>query len=484
MKQFFKTFLGALLVVVTACSDIAPQDDDQGTKPPVDQPTDEPSDRPTDNPTDNPTDDKSISILAIGNSFSVDAMEYLYGMLEDVGYEEIVLGNLYIGGCTLETHAGNFQNNSASYTYYTNTTGKWSNVKSYKPLDALSSQDWDIVTMQQGSPKSGQAETFDPYLGTLVDIVRQHEPQAKLAWHMTWAYQANSTHSGFANYSNSQMTMYNAIVAAAKSKILTNDSFSTVIPNGTAVQNMRTSYVGDNLTRDGYHMAYDLGRYLTALTFAKALTGCDLEKITYIPDGYTFNDKAIAAMKDAASNAVAKPFEVTQSAYPPDNTFDPATATIEQIFEHEGYDPAAYQKLNITYTKFAYYNSGNGTMKSTLYTAENKSTHNQTNYTKFVATPIFQKEDIPNGSVILVRPGCQYRPEGWTDLNVQNGTGSGKSGYARPGNVSSTSIDVNDGWWASWNYRGFNLSYTDGSVLTDASANALIESFAIFVPKK
>ena len=352
MKQFFKTFLGALLVVVTACSDVAPQDNEQGTKPPADQPTDEPSDRPTDNPTDKPTDDKSISILAIGNSFSVDAMEYLYGMLEDVGYEEIVLGNLYIGGCTLETHAGNFQNNSASYTYYTNTTGKWSNVKSYKPLDALSSQDWDIVTMQQGSPKSGQAETFDPYLGTLVDIVKQHEPQAKLAWHMTWAYQANSTHSGFANYSNSQMTMYNAIVAAAKSKILTNDSFSTVIPNGTAVQNMRTSYVGDNLTRDGYHMAYDLGRYLTALTFAKALTGCDLEKITYIPDGYTFNDKAIAAMKDAASNAVAKPFEVTQSAYPPDNTFDAATATIEQIFEHEGYDPAIGPSIDFNFGKW------------------------------------------------------------------------------------------------------------------------------------
>lgn len=28
-------------------------------------------------------DDKSISILAIGNSFSVDAMEYLYGILKE-----------------------------------------------------------------------------------------------------------------------------------------------------------------------------------------------------------------------------------------------------------------------------------------------------------------------------------------------------------------------------------------------------------------
>ena len=66
---------------------------------------------------------KSIKVLAIGNSFSVDAMEYLYGMLEDVGYEEIVLGNLYIGGCTLETHASNFTADKGAYTYYLNTTG-------------------------------------------------------------------------------------------------------------------------------------------------------------------------------------------------------------------------------------------------------------------------------------------------------------------------------------------------------------------------
>ena len=48
------------------------------------------------NPPVNQEQDKSISILAIGNSFSVDAMEYLYGILNDIGYEDITLGNLYI----------------------------------------------------------------------------------------------------------------------------------------------------------------------------------------------------------------------------------------------------------------------------------------------------------------------------------------------------------------------------------------------------
>ena len=427
----------------------------------------------------------SIKILAIGNSFSVDAMEYLYGILKDVGYDKITLGNLYIGGCTLETHSGHFQSNNTAYTYYVNTSGAWSSTSSYRPLDALDSQKWDIITMQQGSPKSGLPDSFDPYLGNLINIVKSHCPSAELVWHMTWAYQANSTHSGFANYSNNQMTMYNAIVSTVQSKILTNSNFSKVIPNGTAVQNMRTSFVGDNLTRDGYHMSYDKGRYLTALTFAKALTGCDLTDVTYTPSSYTYTEKEILAMKDAADKACATPYAVTASAYPPDdNEFDYSAATCEQILAHEGYDVSAYTKMQIPYTKFAYYNSGNATMLSTLYTADNKSVHNQTNYVRFVATPIYQRTDIPNGTVIIIKPGSQYRPEGWTDLNVKNGTASGNSGYSRPDNVTTTVVQVNDTWWGAWNYRAFNLSYVVNTNLTDATADNLISDFAVFIPNR
>ena len=146
----------ALLAVFAICA--AACEKPVTPTPPVDQPGD------ITTPEDN---SNSIKILAIGNSFSVDAMEYLYGILTDLGYEEIVLGNLYIGGCTLETHASNFQNNSASYTYYVNTTGTWTNTTSYKPHDALAAHEWDIITMQQGSPKSGLPSSYDTYLSSL-----------------------------------------------------------------------------------------------------------------------------------------------------------------------------------------------------------------------------------------------------------------------------------------------------------------------------
>ena len=477
MKNIFLKFVALVMLsslVAYACEKPAPT-------PPVDNPQEKPDDTPVDTPVD-PTD-TSIKILAIGNSFSTDALEYLYGMLTDLGYEEIALGNLYIGGCTLETHASNFKNNSASYTYYVNTTGTWTNTKSFKPQDALYDEQWDIITMQQGSPKSGLPESYDVHLESLVNSVREHCPDADLVWHMTWAYQSTSTHSGFANYGNDQMAMYNAILNTVQTKVVPTGWFSKVIPNGTAVQNMRTSFVGDNLTRDGYHMSYDKGRYLVALGYAKALTGRDLDKVTYIPDGYTYSEKELLAMKDAVNKAYAAPYAVTTSAYAPDPNFDASKATPVQILEYNGYNPSDYTQMSIPFTDFAYYNSSNKTYKSTMYTVEKSGWG--TTICDFVTTPIYTKDDIPNGSVIVQRTGNMYRPEGWTALDAVSSP--------RPGNVTSNVVVVDDAWWGNWQYRAFNLAFADRADLgpnplenpdADNLCDELKEGFAIFLPKK
>lgn len=478
MKNIRLKFM-ALLMVFAVCASACEKQVPPTSYPPIEQPGETEQETPEDNST-------TIKILAIGNSFSVDAMEYLYGMLVDLGYEEIVLGNLYIAGCTLETHATNFQNNSASYTYYLNTTGTWNKTASYKPMDALSSEQWDIITMQQGSPKSGQAQTYDTYLASLVTSVMAVCPDSELAWHMTWAYQSTSTHSGFANYSNDQMTMYNAILNAVQTKVVPTGWFGKVIPNGTAVQNMRTSFVGDNLTRDGYHMSYDKGRYLTALGYAKALTGRDLDKVTYTPTGYTYSEKEILAMKEAVNKAYETPYAVTESTYPPDKNFDPATATPEDILQYNGYDPANYTVMQIQYTDFAYYNSSNKNYKSTMYTLDNTSWNST--ICDFVATPIYTKEDLPNGTVIVQQTGNMYRPEGWTELDVVNTSGT------RPGNVTTNIVVVDDAWWGEWKYRAFNLAYADRTDLaaSDPRSNPnqttfcedVKSGFAIYLPKK
>ena len=70
------------------------------------------------------------TILAIGNSFSVDAMQWLYNIAENCGVQEVVLGNFYIGSCGLSTHWNCANNNNPSYIYYKNNL----NRKTYNML--------------------------------------------------------------------------------------------------------------------------------------------------------------------------------------------------------------------------------------------------------------------------------------------------------------------------------------------------------------
>ena len=252
--------------------------------------------------------DRSISILAVGNSFSVDAMtNHLYQILQAAGYDNIRFGILYVGGCSLDMHYNYLSADSASYEYMENTTGKWNNTKDYKASTAFALTDWDYVVVQQVSGSSGLPGTYGK-LDALVDIIRPQIGDAKLYWQMTWAYQQDSTHHDFKNYNSDQMTMYNAIISTVKEKIANNPDFAGVIPSGTAIQNLRTSSLGDTLTADGYHLENTIGDYTAAMTWFATLTGNDPFSAFYFPSGTAEHFYEIA---DAVENAVANPWQVT-----------------------------------------------------------------------------------------------------------------------------------------------------------------------------
>lgn len=229
---------------------------------------------------------QGIKILAIGNSFSMDAMEYLYQMFRDFTDEPVVLGDLYIPGCSLETHWRSAEGNLPNYEYYKNIDGNWDMRPNVSILDAILQEDWDIITMQQNSGRSGLPETYQPYLSNLIDYVLKNatNPNVKLAWHMTWAYQSDSAHHDFPNYHNNQLEMYQKIKEAVRTAVLTLNRFSYIIPAGAAIQNAR-AFFGDTLTRDGYHLSIPLGRYIAGLSWVAALTGFDYAKIRYLPEG-------------------------------------------------------------------------------------------------------------------------------------------------------------------------------------------------------
>ena len=258
---------------------------------------------------------RSIKVLAIGNSFSSDAVAYLYDICRSEGMTEIIIGNANIGGCSLDMHAGYIASNSSSYAYKKYSTVKGGYEEGVTLEHALLDEDWDFITLQQVSQDSGRSDTFGN-LDKIISYVSEKCPNAEIYWHMTWAYQQDTTHSGFKNYGSDQMTMYNAIVDATKEKILTNSAFEGAIPSGTAMQNLRTSYFGDNVTRDGYHARYGIGRMTIALTWYGFFTGGDLDDVFWYPSGEHKAEVVVNwnLIVEAASNALKSPFEVTQSA--------------------------------------------------------------------------------------------------------------------------------------------------------------------------
>lgn len=262
-----------------------------------------------------PENPDTLRILAIGNSFSDDATQYLPDLLEAAGIHNVILGRLYIGGCTLERHCKEYETNGHDYVYLKSTKNKWETVKKYKEgrfMDGLGDEPWDIITMQQGSPKSGRWDSYDPWLGNLIGIVRKEcsNPKAAIVWHQTWAYSRTYTNRNFANYAYDQQYMFDSIQLCVD-KARKQYNIPVVIPSGPAVQMLRGTWLNTDkdLTRDGFHMSYREGRYATACVWFEALIkptlGVSVKGNSFRNSGENeVSDKEAALMQKTAIKAV------------------------------------------------------------------------------------------------------------------------------------------------------------------------------------
>lgn len=228
-----------------------------------------------------------IRILAIGNSFSQDALRYLKFMADSVG-AEIKTINLYLPMCTLEDHAKNVQENLCRYTYECNgvQTGRIVSVQ-----EVLQEEPWDVVTIQQTGGKSGLPDTYEPHGDVLLSCIRQYAPQAKIYFHMTWAYEIDCTDEQFSNYGYSQQTMYRMLSDTVHT--FADAKEIDVIPVGTVIQAVRTlpafDYAngGISLCRDGRHLSFQYGRYIAAAVWLETVLGINILDVSFAPRGTT-----------------------------------------------------------------------------------------------------------------------------------------------------------------------------------------------------
>ena len=223
-----------------------------------------------------------MKILSIGNSFSQDAHRYLHRVAEANG-EKFKCVNLMIGGCTLRTHYLNMLDNKADYLFEFNGEGTGIRVSL---AQALASDDWDVVTLQQASHLSFVPESYFPYLSCLCDYVRKYAPHAKIYIHETWEYERESAKLQGVGYDSADRMFSDltAAYAAAAERVCADG----IIPSGTAVHNaIRSSTI--RMHRDGFHSSRGAGRYLLALVWYKALTGKSAS-----PDAFITLDEQIS----------------------------------------------------------------------------------------------------------------------------------------------------------------------------------------------
>lgn len=217
-----------------------------------------------------------IRILSIGNSFSQDAQRLLFPLAAANGIE-IKNVNLYIGGCSLQTHYYNMLERADKYSleYKGESTGFYVSIQ-----EALMSDNWDYITLQQASHFSPFWETYQPYLNELAACVRKYCPHSKLLIHQTWSYEDNSEKLRGLNSLATGAQMYGALeecYARAAREIHADG----LIPAGSAM--MLAHRMGiEKVHRDTYHAALGCGRLLLAATWLCSLTGINPATMRFV----------------------------------------------------------------------------------------------------------------------------------------------------------------------------------------------------------
>ncbi|MBQ4048397.1 MAG: DUF4886 domain-containing protein [Clostridia bacterium] len=208
-----------------------------------------------------------MNILAIGNSFSQDAMRYLHRIARADGVD-LRTTNLYVGGCPLWYHYRNTLGDMRAYELQSNgeETGFTVSLE-----EALLNRKWDVVTLQQASHESFKPETYQPYASEVAAFVRKYQPKARFLWHQTWAYEEGSDRlhhvAGFEHADDMIAAVKTAYALACEQT-----QADGIIPSGEMFRWLLANGI-EKIHRDTFHASLGLGRYALGLLWYKTITG-------------------------------------------------------------------------------------------------------------------------------------------------------------------------------------------------------------------
>lgn len=229
-----------------------------------------------------------MKLLLIANSFGVNLQTYAKDIAKVNGLE-LDIYTLYIGGCSLDNHVKNIEENNKAYELFANGSSTH-NMVSIK--EALEMDKWDIISLQQASHFSGIIDMYYPYFEKVFNFVKSIRPESKIVFHKTWAY------SNFNPFKYQEVPNWCPIfkfknaeemkkgIDFCTDKIANEFGVDTIIRSGDVVE-LAMEKLGDCYDEYGFHMNY-LGNYLIGLNLVKLLTGKKIETV-YQPDNFALS---------------------------------------------------------------------------------------------------------------------------------------------------------------------------------------------------
>ena len=287
-----------------------------------------------------------IRVLAIGNSYAVDAYDYLDDLAREAGVN-MELRIAQQSGATFTKH----------WNTWTATTeeGRKKYTENGEKVDIAHFLEdgtrYDYITIQQSSAHSGNREMYLVNAENVVKYIRERQPTAEILIHKTWSNERNSPVEAFVDYYGSDREFMvseidwcvdNAREVLGKVKTDSGLEVSPggkplrYIPAGDAVnlarldpmfdttfegtaawddvnnylapENVEKAYGTISLHRDSYHMSQRFGRYLVALVWFRCLTGQSVLNNTFTNTAengrYAITEEGRAIINAAAEQAV------------------------------------------------------------------------------------------------------------------------------------------------------------------------------------
>ncbi len=255
----------------------------------------------------------TIRLLAVGNEWSEEVCEQdLNGFFEAAG-QAVIIAWATKEDSDFAEQAALAQSGEAAFRYGKIVRGQKGIREGLSLSQVLKDEPWDFVSLQTQSSKAAEPESIDPGLGKLVKFVRKRTPKkTRILYFQTWPYARQSTTHWMA-FGHNNVDMYPRLMAVSKE--FSEKYHLGIVPIGTTIENLRSSFSQQGDVRHGDHLNHTMGSYAAAATYYEAVTGRDARELTdrYAP--YTLENHVRREMAAKCAHfACLQPFEMTDMA--------------------------------------------------------------------------------------------------------------------------------------------------------------------------